>query len=51
VRDDLPSAQMSMKMEQTNGPKVVLDGSHSYTVHFLGEIPGDIKVTGEGMET
>ena len=50
MRHDLPSAQVSMKMEQTNGPQVVLDGSHSYTVHFLGEIPGEIKMTGEGME-
>ncbi|XP_045197941.2 cell surface hyaluronidase-like [Mercenaria mercenaria] len=50
VRDDLPSAQVTMKMEFTNGPQVVLDGSRSYTVHFLGEIPGEMRIKGEGME-
>ncbi|XP_053373073.1 cell migration-inducing and hyaluronan-binding protein-like [Mercenaria mercenaria] len=50
VRDDLPSAQLEFVLKTRTGPQVVLDGSRTYTFHTVGEMPGKIKFTADGIE-
>lgn len=51
VRDDLPSAQLELKLETRTGPPVVLDGSRTYTFHSVGQMPYKLRFTADGIET
>ena len=50
VRDQLPSAQLRFDMENENGPQVVLDGSSTYTVHFLPAVGSWTRFSVPGLE-
>ncbi|XP_053374772.1 cell migration-inducing and hyaluronan-binding protein-like [Mercenaria mercenaria] len=50
VRDKYPGAQLTLDLEKSAGPPVVLNGTETYTFHVTGKVPEFIKFSAEGIE-
>ncbi|KAK3091732.1 hypothetical protein FSP39_022248 [Pinctada imbricata] len=49
-RDDIPSAKETIAGTRSSQFMVILGGTHSYTLHFLGKIPKKFSIYSDGFE-
>ena len=50
IRDDDPSASEELHRKDTGMFATILEGSHSYTLHWTNQVPEEIQINSYGIE-